>query len=112
MDVSSIGSVADHRDAERLEVRAEREVVVLVPREARQIEHDHEMHAALVQPAVRQQVLKLAAIRGLGAPAFLVKAFEDLTLGAPRCDLAPGRTGGPRRSCGRPSRLGARLTRA
>jgi hypothetical protein len=36
------------------------------------------MHAALVQPAVREQVLKLAAIRGLGALAFLVKAFEDL----------------------------------
>jgi hypothetical protein len=36
------------------------------------------MHAALVQPAVRQRVLKLAAIRGLGALAFLAKAFEDL----------------------------------
>ena len=59
-------------------MRAEREVVVLVPREARQVEHDHEMHSALVQPAVRQQVLKLAAIRGLRALAFLVKAFEDL----------------------------------
>src|SRR5258705_10105511 len=53
-------------------------MVVLVPREARQVEHDHEMHAALIQPAVREQVLKLAAIRGLGALAFLVKAFEDL----------------------------------
>ena len=59
-------------------MRAQREVVVLVPREARQVEHDHEMHAALVQPAVRQQVLELAAIRGLGALAFLVEAFEDL----------------------------------
>ena len=36
------------------------------------------MHAALVQPAVREQVLKLAAISGLGALAFLVEAFEDL----------------------------------
>jgi hypothetical protein len=35
------------------------------------------MHAALVQPAERQQVLKLAAIRGLGALALLVEAFED-----------------------------------
>ena len=40
-------------------------MVVLVSREARQVEHDHEVHAAFVQPAVREQVLKLAAIRGL-----------------------------------------------
>jgi hypothetical protein len=37
------------RDAERLQVRAQREMVVLVPREPREIEHDHEMHATLVQ---------------------------------------------------------------
>ena len=54
-----------------------REVVVLVPREARQVEHDHKIDAALVHPAVREQVLKLAAIRGLGALAFFVKPFED-----------------------------------
>jgi hypothetical protein len=36
------------------------------------------MHAAFIQTAVREQVLKLAAVRGLGALAFLVKAFEDL----------------------------------
>jgi hypothetical protein len=59
-------------------VRAQREVVVLVPRESRQVEHDHEMHAALVQPAIRQQVLELASIRGLSALAFLVEAFKDL----------------------------------
>jgi hypothetical protein len=35
--------------------------------------NDHEMHAALVQSTVREPVLKLAAIRGLGALAFLVK---------------------------------------
>ena len=58
-------------------MRTQREVVVLIPREARQVEHDHEMHAALVQPAVREQVLKLAAVRGLGALAFLVEPFED-----------------------------------
>jgi len=52
-------------------------VVVLVSREARQVEHDHEVHAAFVQPAVREQVLKLAAIRGLGALAFLVEPFEN-----------------------------------
>jgi hypothetical protein len=37
---------------------------------------NHEMHAALVQPAGREQVLKLAAISRLGALPFLVKAFE------------------------------------
>jgi hypothetical protein len=59
-------------------MRAQREVVVLVPRKSRQIEHDHEMDAAFIQPAERQQILKLAAIGGLGAFAFLVKAFENL----------------------------------
>jgi hypothetical protein len=44
-------------------MRAQREVIVLVPREARKVEHDHEVHAALVQSAEREQVLKLAAIR-------------------------------------------------
>ncbi len=53
-------------------------MVVFVAREARQGEHDQEMLAALIQTAVREQVLKLAAISGLGAIAFLVKAFEDL----------------------------------
>ena len=66
-------------------------MVVLVSREARQVEHDHEVHAAFVQPAVREQVLKLAAIRGLGALAFLVEPFENasgstlVTIGG-RCD--------------------------
>ena len=58
-------------------MRAQREVVVLVPREARQVEHDHEVNTALVQPAEPEQVLKLTAIRRLGALAFLVEAFED-----------------------------------
>jgi hypothetical protein len=35
------------------------------------------MDTALVQAAVREQVLKLAAIRGLGALAFLVEPFEN-----------------------------------
>jgi hypothetical protein len=35
------------------------------------------MHAALVHPAEREQLLKLAAIRRLGAFAFLVEPFED-----------------------------------
>jgi hypothetical protein len=33
---------------------------------------------ALACPAVLQQVLKLTAVRGLGALAFLVEPFEDL----------------------------------
>ena len=53
-------------------------MVVLVAREARQVEHDHEMDAALVQAAEREQLLKLAAVRRLRALAFLVEAFEDL----------------------------------
>jgi len=35
------------------------------------------VHAALVQAAVREKVLELTAVRGLGALAFLVKPFED-----------------------------------
>jgi hypothetical protein len=65
---------------DRLQVRAEREVVVLVPGEASQVEHDDKVRAALVQAAEGEQLLKLAAIRGLGALAFPVKAFEDLTV--------------------------------
>ena len=53
-------------------------MIVLVACEARQVEHDHEMYAALVQPAIREQVLELAAVGGFGALAFLVEAFEDL----------------------------------
>jgi hypothetical protein len=79
VEVSSIGSVAERsEDAERFQVRAQREVVVLVARKAREVEHDHKVHAALIQPTVREQVLELAPISGLGALAFLVEAFEDL----------------------------------
>ncbi|HEY1303620.1 MAG TPA: hypothetical protein VGF24_08740 [Vicinamibacterales bacterium] len=62
------GSVIDRlrrrpqRDAERLQMGAQREVIVLVSRKARQVEHDHEVNATLVQPAEREQVLELAAI--------------------------------------------------
>ena len=84
-------------------------MVVLVAREARQVEHDHEMDAAFVQPAEREEILKLAAVGGLGAFAFLVKAFEDLVTlaatvfltGTSECQpkrqlnlaVGPGRTG-------------------
>jgi hypothetical protein len=36
------------------------------------------LNAALVQTAVSEQLLKLAAIRGLRALAFLAEPFEDL----------------------------------
>ncbi len=53
-------------------------MVVLVACESRQVEHDDEVHAALVQAAEREQLLKLAAVGRLRTLAFLVKAFEDL----------------------------------
>ena len=53
-------------------------MVVLVAREAGQIEDHDEVHAALVQTAVREQPLKLAAVRRLRPLAFLVEAFDDL----------------------------------
>ena len=52
-------------------------MVVLLPREAREVVHDDEMNLALVRAAVLQQRLELAAVCGLGALAFFVKAFKD-----------------------------------
>ena len=66
------------RDAERFQVCTEREVVVLLAREPREVVHDHEVDLALMRAAVLQQCLELTAVRGLGALAFLVEAFEDL----------------------------------
>jgi hypothetical protein len=74
-------------------MRAQREVIVLVARKARQVEHDHEMHAALVQPAVREQVLELAAVGGLGALAFLVEPCEDFVSLAATVLLAGAKLG-------------------
>ena len=59
-------------------MRAERKVVVLLAGEPREVVHDHEVNLALACPAVLQQVLKLTAVGGLGALAFLVESFEDL----------------------------------
>ena len=56
----------------------QREVVVFLPREAREVVHDHEVDLALVRSAVLQQRLELTAVRGLGALALFVEAFEDL----------------------------------
>jgi hypothetical protein len=47
VEVSDGFSGGPQRDAKRLEMRAQREVIVLVACEARQVEHDHEMDAAL-----------------------------------------------------------------
>jgi hypothetical protein len=59
-------------------VCTKREVVALLPREAREVVHDDEVDFALVRAAVRQQGVELAAVRGLGAFAFFVEAFADL----------------------------------
>ena len=53
-------------------------MVVLIAREARQVEHNYEMDTALVQATVREQALELAAVGRLGALAFFMEAFDDL----------------------------------
>ena len=53
-------------------------MVVLLPREAREVVHDDEVNLGLVCAAVLQQCLELTAVRGLGALAFFVEAFKDL----------------------------------
>jgi hypothetical protein len=63
-------------------------MIVLVARKARQVEHDHEVNAALVQAAEGEPILKLTAVGGLGALAFLVESFEDLVALAPAVLLA------------------------
>ena len=68
-------------------------MVVFVAREARQVKHDHEMDAALVQPTERQQVLKLAAVGRLGTFAFLVEPFEDFVALAAAVLLAGAKLG-------------------
>jgi len=53
-------------------------VVVLLARESREVVHDDEVDFTLMRAAVLQQCLELTAVRGLGALAFFVEAFEDL----------------------------------
>jgi hypothetical protein len=89
VDVSSIRlGGRSQRDAERFQVRTEREVVVLLPCESREVVHDHKVDLALVRTAVLQQRLELAAVRGLGALALYVEAFEDLVPVPPAVILA------------------------
>ena len=59
-------------------MRPEREVVVLLAREPREVEDDDEVNLALVRPAVLQQSLQLTAVGGLCALAFFLEPFEDL----------------------------------
>jgi hypothetical protein len=53
-------------------------MVALLAREAREVVHNDEVDLALMRPAVLQRRLELAAVRGLGAPALFVEAFEDV----------------------------------
>lgn len=59
-------------------MRAQCKVIVLVPREARQIEDDEEVHFAFVSTAVSEHPLKLAPVGSLRAFAFFFEALEDL----------------------------------
>ena len=53
-------------------------MVVLLPREARQIEDNDELHLALVRAAELQQLLQLGSISALRALAFLAESRDDL----------------------------------
>src|SRR5690606_38059631 len=66
------------RDSQGLQVRAQREVVVLLAGEARQVENDDELHLAFVRSAVLQKPLQLRAVRGLRALTLFPEPLEDL----------------------------------
>ena len=53
-------------------------MIVLLAGEPREVVHDHEVDFPLVRAAVLQQRLELTSVRGLGALAFFMEAFEDL----------------------------------
>jgi hypothetical protein len=59
-------------------VRSKCEMIVLLSCEPREVVHDDEVNLALVRAAVFQEILQLAAVRGLGALAFFVEAFKNL----------------------------------
>ncbi|HYT73536.1 MAG TPA: hypothetical protein VEL79_02205 [Vicinamibacterales bacterium] len=59
-------------------MRTEREVVVLLSREARHIKDDDELDGAFVLAAELQQFLQLGAIGGLGVLAFLAESREHV----------------------------------
>jgi hypothetical protein len=74
-------------------VCAQRKVVVFLPREPREVVDNHEVNLALVRAAILQQRLQLATVRGLGALAFLVEAFEDVVAVAAAVLLARAELG-------------------
>jgi len=57
---------------------AQREVVVLLSSEARQVEDDDELNGALVPAAELEQLLQLGAIGRLRALAFLAESREHV----------------------------------
>ena len=65
-------------DAERLQMRPQREMVVLVPRESGEVEDDDELDPALVRAAELQELLKLGAVSGLRALALLSESREHV----------------------------------
>jgi len=58
-------------------MRAQREVVVLVPSESCQVEDDDELDPALVDTAVLQQLLQFRAVGSLRALALFAESSED-----------------------------------
>jgi hypothetical protein len=58
-------------------MRSKREVVVLLPRKAREVEHDDELDRAFVCAAVVKELLKFRPVRCLGALAFFSEPRED-----------------------------------
>jgi len=59
-------------------MRAERKVVVLVPRETGQVEDYEEVDFAFVAAAIREHSLELTPIRSFRAFTFFFETLEDL----------------------------------
>jgi len=57
-------------------MRSQREVVVLLPREARQVEDDDELDGAFVLAAELQELPQLSTIGSLRTLAFLAESCE------------------------------------
>ena len=79
VDVSSIGSVAERSEIPRdFRCAQQREVIVLLSGEPRQVEDDDELEFAFIGAAELQQLLQLGAIGGLRALAFLAESREHV----------------------------------
>src|SRR5262249_28587875 len=70
------------RDAQRLEMRTQREVIELLTRKAVQTEYDDELYVPLVFAAVRQELLQLRAVRGLRALPWFFEPRDHLIAAA------------------------------